>query len=153
MKSKTEKSPPPLSRTEFNDYIVFHAHKLSPKDLHTVAAQVPTLREGFSEVKAAAFPRTPERLAFLADIVEAFSAGKCDDMPFESAAEAAFALVYLDQEIDLLPDSLPEIGYTDDATIVALVIERNSPAFRKFAEANGKDWESIASVERAPELP
>ncbi len=153
MDSKPRPSKPPLSRTEFNDYIVYHAHRLSPKDLHTLVGQLPELRKGFSEVKTKEFPHTPERLEFLADVVEAFVSGKGDTLPFESAAEAAFALIYLNQEIDLIPDSLPDIGFTDDATIVSLVLERNAPAFLLFAERNGINWDKLATVGRAPELP
>lgn len=153
MDSKTNPTAPPLSRTEFNDYIVYHAHRLSPKDLRTLAEQIPSFRQGFSEIRTSQFPHTPERLHFLADVVEAFVSGSYETLPFESAAEAAFALIYLHQEIDLLPDSLPEIGFTDDATIIALVLERNAPAFLTFAERTGKDWDRLASVGHTPELP
>lgn len=40
-------------------------------------------------------------------------------------AEAAFALNYFLKGIDLIPDSVPEIGLTDDARIVACVLARN----------------------------
>jgi uncharacterized membrane protein YkvA (DUF1232 family) len=74
-------------------------------------------------------------------------------LPFESEAEAAFALIYLNQEMDIVPDSLPEIGFIDDATFVALVLERNAPAFRLFAEGNDRDWDKLAISERPAELP
>ncbi len=40
-------------------------------------------------------------------------------------AEAGVALAYLLKGVDLIPDSIPEIGLTDDARVVARVIERN----------------------------
>jgi len=40
-------------------------------------------------------------------------------------AEAGVALGYLLKGVDLIPDSIPEIGLTDDARIVARVIDRN----------------------------
>ena len=143
-----ESTVQPVSRTEFNDYLIFHAHKLSPHDLRVLAERLPALRESFAEVKSVHFPHTPARLAFLADVVEAFVAGRAEELPFESAAEAAFALIYLHQEMDLIPDILPEIGFDDDATIVALVLERNAPALRKVAQAIGKDWAALAVAER-----
>jgi uncharacterized membrane protein YkvA (DUF1232 family) len=148
-----ESANPPLSRTEFNDYVVYHAHKLTPKDLRTLNEQLPALRKDFEGVQTPEFPHTPERLAFLADVVEAFVSGTYEHLPFESAAEAAFALIYLHQEIDLIPDSLPGIGFTDDATIVALVLERNAPAFLLFAERTGRDWGKLATIGHTPELP
>ena len=40
-------------------------------------------------------------------------------------AEAGVAIRYLLEGIDFIPDSLPEIGMTDDARLVARVIDRN----------------------------
>jgi hypothetical protein len=76
MESEPKSTPPPLSRPEFNDYIVFHAHKLSPMDLNTLVDRLPEMRKTFPEVRTPDFPRTPERLEFLADVVETFAAGK-----------------------------------------------------------------------------
>jgi uncharacterized membrane protein YkvA (DUF1232 family) len=147
MSQNPEDTAAPLGRDEFRDYLVFHAHKLSLHDLRVLADRLPELRKGFPEVQTPQFPHTPARLAFLADVVESFVAGHCENLPFESAAEAAFALIYLHQEMDLIPDILPEIGFQDDATMVALVLERNAPALRKFANAFGRDWAGLAVAE------
>jgi hypothetical protein len=40
-------------------------------------------------------------------------------------AEAGVALAYLLKGVDLIPDSVPEIGLTDDARVVARVLDRN----------------------------
>ncbi len=47
-------------------------------------------------------------------------------------AEAAVALNYLLKGVDLIPDSIPEIGLTDDARVVARVMARN-PGLRDAA--------------------
>lgn len=44
-------------------------------------------------------------------------------------AEAGVALSYLLKGVDLIPDSIPEIGLTDDARVVARVIARH-PEFQ-----------------------
>jgi uncharacterized membrane protein YkvA (DUF1232 family) len=148
MSQSSKVDTPAVSQDEFREYLIFHAKKLSPQDVRVLAALLPEMRKNFPEVKTDAFPHTPERLMFLADLIEAFVAGRCEQLPFESIAEGAFALMYLEQEMDLIPDILPDIGLTDDATIVALVLERNAPAYRRFAEEAGKDWIALAVVER-----
>ncbi len=50
--------------------------------------------------------------------------GLSDPIP-QDLAEAAVALRYLLKGIDLIPDSVPEIGLTDDARLVAKVLDRN----------------------------
>ncbi|MDX2080111.1 MAG: YkvA family protein [Terrimicrobiaceae bacterium] len=47
-----------------------------------------------------------------------------DPLPID-LAEAAVALRYLLKGVDLIPDSVPEIGLTDDARLVACVLDRN----------------------------
>lgn len=49
----------------------------------------------------------------------------CTDPLPKHLAEAGVALTYLLKGVDLIPDSIPEIGLTDDARVVARVMERN----------------------------
>jgi len=51
--------------------------------------------------------------------------GQCTNPLPAHLAEAGVALTYLLKGMDLIPDSVPEIGLTDDARIVARVIDRN----------------------------
>lgn len=47
-----------------------------------------------------------------------------DPLPVD-LAEAGVALRYLLKGMDFIPDSVPEIGLTDDARLVACVLDRN----------------------------
>jgi len=49
----------------------------------------------------------------------------CTDPLPAHLAEAGVALAYLLKTVDFIPDSVPEIGLTDDARVVARVIDRN----------------------------
>jgi hypothetical protein len=51
-----------------------------------------------------------------------------------ATGEAAAALLYFLSGVDLIPDSVPEIGFTDDARIVARVLDRN-PSLRSHPMA------------------
>ncbi len=51
-------------------------------------------------------------------------AGCADPLP-PHLAEAGVAIAYLLKSVDFIPDSIPEIGLTDDARVVARVFERN----------------------------
>lgn len=50
---------------------------------------------------------------------------RCADPLPAYLAEAGVALAYLLKTVDFIPDSVPEIGLTDDARLVARVMERN----------------------------
>ncbi len=62
---------------------------------------------------------------FLMRLVESGEVKECTDPLPAHLAEAGVALTYLLKGMDLIPDSVPEIGLTDDARIVARVIDRN----------------------------
>ncbi len=47
-----------------------------------------------------------------------------DPLPLH-LAETGVALAYLLKSVDFIPDSIPEIGLTDDARLVARVLDRN----------------------------
>lgn len=54
--------------------------------------------------------------------------------PLPSALrEAGMAIRYLLKGMDLIPDSVPDVGFVDDAMVVAKVIERN-PEFGATSE-------------------
>jgi uncharacterized membrane protein YkvA (DUF1232 family) len=70
----------------------------------------------------------------VARLVEDFADGLEKDIPFEAAAEAAFALVYFHREIDIIPDFIPEIGFADDAAVVETILRRHVDVFARYAQ-------------------
>lgn len=84
-------------------------------------------------------PRLSGQLQFLADFIvhvraERHAAGR---------NEALFALIYCAKDCDLIPDSIPEIGYSDDADAVELVLARNAPIFEAHSKGRGIGWQTI----------
>jgi uncharacterized membrane protein YkvA (DUF1232 family) len=55
-------------------------------------------------------------------MVKDYSNGTYKEMPRSTALAAAFALLYVLNPFDLMPDFIPGIGYLDDMSMVALVI-------------------------------
>jgi uncharacterized membrane protein YkvA (DUF1232 family) len=86
------------------------------------------------------FPRLSRQLEFLAD----FAVRASGDRQEPVRNEALFALIYCAKDCDLIPDSIPEIGYSDDAAVVELVLARNAPTFEAHSRGRGIDWQTIA---------
>jgi len=86
------------------------------------------------------FPRLSRQLQFLADFV----VHARDSRHAAAQNEALFALIYCAKDCDLVPDSIPEIGYSDDAAVVELVLARKGPIFKAHSRGRGIDWQTIA---------
>lgn len=56
--------------------------------------------------------------------------------------EVTFALFYFLKGFDRIPDTLPEIGLLDDATIVQIVLQRHAAALRAHWLRRGRRWPS-----------
>lgn len=54
--------------------------------------------------------------------VAAFASGEYKEMPWRSAVFALAALLYFVSPIDLVPDFIPVLGFTDDVTVVFAVL-------------------------------
>lgn len=54
--------------------------------------------------------------------------------------EAAFALLYFQRAIDLIPDSIPGLGLLDDSMVVAMVLRRQERAFKGSSHACMLRW-------------
>lgn len=133
-----------LTDNEFHEYIDFHVCQLTPKEVDGIRANLTTIRGEIANIQVSAFPHAQKQYTFFADLADAFLSGRADDFPYVAALEAMIALNYLHDGADLIPDSLPEVGYMDDALIAHTVVSRNHEAFREYAERQGIDWDAIA---------
>ena len=55
-------------------------------------------------------------------------------------AEAAFALLYFQRATDLIPDSIPDMGLSDDSMIVSIVLRRQEHAFKRSSHGHLLRW-------------
>ena len=138
-----ETDPLPAHERDFVQFIIHGAASVTPADVHALVRRLPELRDRFQKVDAPGFPRAPEQLSFLADVVESFAAGGCPALPYVAAAEAAFALLYLQRDVDVIPDFVPKIGFVDDAAVASTVLARHATEFSDYAAQKGTNWEQI----------
>ena len=145
MLMKTDPKPL-IDRAEFNQFVESSGRKVTPATLQRLALVLPDVREKFAAVKVPGYTHAPAQLEFLARVVESVAADDYRDLSFGAIGEAAFALLYLAREIDVIPDNVEGIGFVDDAAVAATVIERNAVEFVKFAEHTGGDLAALEST-------
>ncbi len=137
---------PLINRAEFNEFVEASARKVTPATVQRLAILLPDLRQRFAAVQVPGYTHAPAQLEFLARVVEAVASDSYRDLSFGAMGEAAFALLYLIREVDVIPDCVEGIGFVDDAAVAATVIERNACEFLKFASHTGCDIAALGQA-------
>lgn len=115
------------------EYVKEGAEKVTAKDIEKVIDHSEEIRQQFSA-------RGPLK-RFIADgrmlmaLLKDYRAGNYRRALYGTIAAAAFALIYVFNPFDLLPDVLPLIGAVDDASVVAaclMFIERDLFKYRDW---------------------
>jgi uncharacterized membrane protein YkvA (DUF1232 family) len=71
----------------------------------------------------------------LAGLIKDYASGKYRAIPWWAISAVAFTLLYVFNPLDLIPDTLPLVGYLDDATVVTAcmsMLSRELTTYRKW---------------------
>jgi len=137
---------PLLGSAEFEQFVERGGGKVTPATVHRLAVLLPELREKFTSIQAPGFPKAPAQFEFLARVVDAVAGDSYRDLSYAAIGEAAFALLYLARDVDIIPDCVEGVGYLDDAAVAAAVIARNAAEFADFASHTGCDFAALGSA-------
>jgi uncharacterized membrane protein YkvA (DUF1232 family) len=133
----------PPRMAEIAKFVHHGAAQVTPKILKGIHRKLPMLKLEFAQINAPKFPHLVEQLEFLADVVEDFAEGAGEDLPYNSVAAAAFALVYAHRQMDLIPNSVPEFGHADDSAVVRAVLMEYEKSLGAHASRIGISWSKI----------
>lgn len=121
------------------------ATSITPAIAEKVLRQLPQWKLEFTQISAPLFPHLVDQLEFLADSVEDAIEGAYKELPYCAIAQAVFALVYSHKKVGVIPDTILNLGYADDSSVVRAVLIQNEKAFAVYAGAQGRDWQRITS--------
>jgi uncharacterized membrane protein YkvA (DUF1232 family) len=122
------------------EYVEESASSLTQEDLEKLRAKLPLLKVRFAGIEAPEFPHLRQQLDFLADFFEDTCDGFFPAASEELRKQSAFALIYAIKEADIIPDSIPEIGYADDSLIARIVLTQNQDVFRDYCRFRKIRW-------------
>ena len=126
------------------DYVEQRASLLTPENLDEVRGDLPILNLQFATISVRQFAHLQQQLKLLTDFLEDTAAGVFPTGSEASQKETAFALRYMAKEADVIPDSVPEIGYADDSLIVRIVLSRHQDVFRDYCRFRKIRWSTIS---------
>jgi uncharacterized membrane protein YkvA (DUF1232 family) len=116
---------------------------ITPQVLKGVHKKLPFLKIEFAQINAPKYPHLVDQLEFLADVVEDFAEGQADELPYVAVAAAVFALTYAHRQLDLIPDTSKEYGFSDDSSVVRAVLMEHEKTWANYAAKHGMNWSKI----------
>jgi uncharacterized membrane protein YkvA (DUF1232 family) len=125
-----------LSETPAEKYIEKRARRITPKDLFKVVERSREIRGRFTS--RGPLGRFVEDGRLLVSLVRDYWKRNYRQVPYGMIAAVAFALLYVFNPFDLVPDFLPLLGEVDDAAIISaclLVIEGDLNKYRTWRQA------------------
>jgi uncharacterized membrane protein YkvA (DUF1232 family) len=128
---------------EIANFVHRGASMITPKILKGVHKKLPFLKLKFTELNDPGYPHLTDQLEFLANVLEDFAEGVEEDLPYSTAAAAAFAVIYAHRQFDLIPDSIPEFGHADDSAVVRVVLIENEKILSAYADRHKMKWNAI----------
>ena len=73
-------------------------------------------------------------VTLLVRMVRAYASGEYRSLPWKSLLSIVAVLIYFVSPIDLIPDFLPVIGFTDDVALVVWLVKSLGSDVSKFGE-------------------
>jgi uncharacterized membrane protein YkvA (DUF1232 family) len=124
--------PPVLTERELRAAVLELANTLAPADVGDLLAEEAALRD-----RAAALDGPPgtllrTQLDLALACLHDHAAGRCPQIPYYTISVLAAGLAYLVDELDLIPDFLPQIGTLDDALVMAMACRLGADGLRRY---------------------
>ena len=118
---------------------------ITPAIAEKVLRQLPQWKLEFTQIQAPLFPHLVDQLEFLANAVEDVIEGAYKELPYSATAQAVFALIFAHKKLGIIPDSVLNLGYADDSSVVRAVLIQNEKAFELYATTQGISFQRITS--------
>ena len=119
--------------TMSEDYVKAGAEKVTSQDIEKVVEHADEIRQQFKS--RGPLRRFVEDGKMLVSLLKDYRKGTYRAALFGTIAAAAFALIYVFNPFDIIPDVLPFVGAIDDASVIAaclMLIERDLVKYRDW---------------------
>lgn len=128
-----------------HEYIIRGGQAMTAGKIAAFKEKLPFLGVKAQTLDAPDFPRLPEQIRFLARYVEDVLDGAYVPDDLSAVPEAVFSLGYLLKDVDIIPDSVPGSGYSDDSAIIRATLASHAAEFEKFAASAGTAFSELAA--------
>ncbi len=126
--------------TMSEEYVKAGAEKVTSQDIEKVVEHADEIRQQFKT--RGPLRRFVEDGKMLIALLKDYRKGTYRAALFGTIAAAAFALIYVFNPFDIVPDALPFVGAIDDAAVIAaclMLIERDLVKYRTWKASQPVD--------------
>lgn len=137
LKVKPEHERRSISEKEAQDALAEGAKKITPADVEKVLSKAEEIENKFET--GGPLGRFFNEFKLLLSVVQDYWTGKYRKIPYWSIAAIVFALLYVLNPFDIIPDFLPVVGYIDDALVVAAclaLVRQDLHKYKRWKEEN-----------------
>lgn len=120
------------------EYVEKRARNVTEADVETVVEEADAIEERFRD--NGPLRRLLDDGKLLLALVRDTWQGRYQHAPWWTLSGAAFALLYVLNPLDLIPDALPIVGVLDDAAVVSaclVLLEQDLSDYRQWRRAQG----------------
>jgi len=117
------------------EYVKEGAEKITPKDIDKAAEESEEIRKQFRA--RGPLKRFIEDGKVLTALVRDWRAGRYRQALYGTIAAVAFALLYVFNPFDIIPDVIPFVGALDDAAVIGaclMLVERDLKKYKSWKE-------------------
>jgi len=130
--------------TSIQEFVVQGGQAITAGEVDTFRRQLALYKLKAETLEAAGQSRLRERTAFLLRFVEDVLDDEYVTSDFAALPEAIFAVRYVAKGVDIIPDSVPGLGYSDDAAVVNAVFTGHEAELAAYCAKTGLDFNEIA---------
>lgn len=119
------------------NYIEGERKKIEEKDINHALTNEEEIKK-----KVSRLGKFKQQINLLFSMLKDYKNKKHTSVPWLSIAAITFALLYLLNPLDLVPDFIPLIGYIDDASVIGItlkLISEDIEAYQKWKEKSHLD--------------
>jgi uncharacterized membrane protein YkvA (DUF1232 family) len=139
---------PLLTGEDFERYLIAHAATIAPSDVTALVGHADVLRRRLVGERSV-HPQLAAHARIALELVTDHSRGACPQIPYQTVALLATALLYYLAPMDVIPDFIPGAGTADDALVLEIAWRLAAAGIQRYV-----DWkETTSPAAPAPARP
>ena len=128
-----------------HDFVIRGGQTVTAGQMDAFRRKLPFLKVKAEMLDVPEYPHLKRQTNFLVRYAEDVLDGAYPCSDLQAIAETVFALGYLLKEVDIIPDSVPGMGFADDSVVLRAVLMGHEEEFRAFAKKEDLDFEKVTT--------